>query len=155
VTTRDWMRLALLLLGIPQLGIGLWAIADPSGWFETFPGGGHNWLPEFGPYNEHLAVDAGAGLFAAGVLAVAAAVILERRVVQVAMIGFLAWSLPHALWHLTALDEALGGGDDVANVLALALTVVIPAVILATANRLDSGRETRELPLTGLSKCRP
>ena len=133
---RDAIRLGLLLLGIPQLGIGLWAIADPTGWFDTFPGGGHNWLPEFGPYNEHLAVDAGAGLFAAGVVAVAAAVMLERRVVQVAMAAFLAWSVPHALWHLTALDEALDGGDDVANVLALAYTVVLPVVLLAAARRL-------------------
>ena len=107
MTTRDWMRLGLLLLGIPQAGIGLWAIADPTAWFDTFPGGGHNWLPEFGPFNEHLAVDAGAGLFAAGVVAIAAAVMLERRVVQIAMVAFLAWSIPHALWHLTALDEAL------------------------------------------------
>jgi hypothetical protein len=137
MTTRDWMRLGLLLLGIPQAAIGLWAIADPTAWFDTFPGAGHNWLPEFGPYNEHLAVDAGAGLFAAGVVANAAAVMLERRVVQIAMVAFLAWSVPHALWHLTALDEALAGGDDIANVFALAFTVVLPIVLLATANRLE------------------
>jgi hypothetical protein len=137
MTVRDWMRLGLLLLGIPQAAIGLWAIADPTAWFDTFPGAGHNWLPEFGPYNEHLAVDAGAGLFAAGVVAIAAAVILERRVVQIAMVAFLAWSVPHALWHLTALDEALAAGDDVANVSALALTVVLPLVLLATASRLE------------------
>ena len=57
-------------------------------------------------------------------VAIAAAAMLERRVVQIAMIAFLAWSVPHALWHLTAIDEALASGDDVANVAALAFTVV-------------------------------
>jgi hypothetical protein len=137
MTNRDWIRLVLLLLGIPQAAIGLWAIADPAAWFDTFPGGGHHWLPEFGPYNEHLAVDAGAGLFAAGVVAIAAAVMLERRVVQIAMVAFLAWSVPHALWHVTAIDDALDGADDIANLSALAFTVVLPIGLLATANRLE------------------
>src|ERR671918_198957 len=72
----------------------------------------------------------------AGVLALAAAIALERRVVQVAMLGYLAWSVPHALWHLTAIDEALGTTDDVINIGALAVTVAVPLVLLLTANRL-------------------
>ena len=128
----EWRRLALLLLGVPQAGIGIWAIVTPRGWYDSFPGAGHHWLPAFGPYNEHFAVDAGAGLLAAGVLAIVAVVWLERRVVQVAMIGFLAWSVPHAIYHLTALD-ALDAGDNVVNVGLLALTVVVPVVLLATA----------------------
>ena len=72
-------------------------------------------------------------------LAIVAAVWLERRVVQVAMIGFLAWSVPHAIYHLTALD-ALDAGDDVVNVGLLAVTVVLPAVLLATAGGIpESG----------------
>jgi hypothetical protein len=129
----DWRRLALLVLGIPQAGIGLLALVAPTGWYDSFPGGGHHWLPAFGPYNEHFAVDAGAGLFAAGALAVVAAIWLERRVVQVAMVGFLAWSVPHAIWHLTALD-ALGTSDNVINVTLLAVTVVVPAILLLTAD---------------------
>ena len=136
MTAERWQRLGLLVLGVPQTAIGLWALLAPRDWYDTFPGGGREWLPAFGPYNEHFATDAGAGILAAGVLALAAAIALERRVVQVAMLGYLAWSVPHALWHLTAIDEALGTTDDVINIGALAVTVAVPLVLLLTANRL-------------------
>lgn len=135
ISSVVWQRLGLLVLGIPQAAIGLWALLAPRDWYDTFPGGGREWLPAFGPYNEHFAVDAGAGIFVAGVLALIAAVILERRVVQVAMIGYLAWSVPHAIWHLTDLD-ALDTTDNVINVTTLAITVIVPVVLLLTADRL-------------------
>src|SRR5215211_11001 len=137
MSATRWRRLALLVLGIPQVGVGLWAMFVPERWYESFPGAGRDWLPAFGPYNEHFAVDAGAGIFAAGALAIVAAIWLERRVVQIAMLGFLAWSVPHAVWHLTALD-ALGTDDNVINVTLLAVTVVLPAVLLLTADRLPA-----------------
>jgi hypothetical protein len=137
-----WQRLGLLVLGIPQTAAGLWALVAPRDWYDTFPGGGREWLPAFGPYNEHFAIDAGVGIFAAGVLALLAAGILERRVVQVAMIGYLAWSLPHAIWHLTALD-ALDTDDNVINVITLAITVVGPLALLLTANRLPDRTRAR------------
>jgi hypothetical protein len=138
VTAEKWQRLGLLVLGIPQTASGLWAVIAPRDWYDAFPGGGREWLPAFGPYNEHFATDAGVGILAAGVLALAAAVVLERRVVQVAMIGYLAWSVPHAVWHLTAIDEALGTTDDVINVATLSVTVILPLVLLVTASRLES-----------------
>jgi hypothetical protein len=148
MTRTAWRRLALLLLGVPQAGIGLWALLAPHGWYDSFPGAGRHWLPAFGAYNEHFAVDAGAGLFAAGALAIVAAIWLERRVVQVAMLGFLAWSVPHAIWHLTALD-ALGTADNAINMTLLAATVVLPLVLLLTAEGLPgedrSGRQDQKV----------
>jgi hypothetical protein len=138
VALMNWIRTGLLVLGIPQTASGLWALIAPRDWYDTFPGGGREWLPAFGPYNEHFATDAGVGILAAGVLALAAAVVLERRVVRVAMIGYLAWSVPHAVWHLTAIDEALGTTDDVINITTLAVTVILPLVLLVTASRLES-----------------
>jgi hypothetical protein len=137
MTVERWQRLGLLVLGVPQTASGLWALLAPRDWYDTFPGGGREWLPAFGPYNEHFATDAGVGILAAGVLALAAAVVLERRVVQVAMLGYLAWSVPHALWHLTAIDEALGTTDDALNIGTLAVTVVLPLVLLLAASRLE------------------
>jgi hypothetical protein len=114
----------------------------PRDWYDTFPGGGREWLPAFGPYNEHFATDAGVGILAAGVLALVAAVMLERRVVQVAMVGYLAWSVPHAIWHLTAL-EALDTTDNVINVTTLAIAVVLPLALLLTATRLPRQAQRR------------
>jgi hypothetical protein len=123
------IRVILLLLAIPQLFAGAWALVDPKGWYENFPGGGREWLPVFGPYNEHFAIDAGAGLFAVSVLLIAAAVILERRVVQVALIGWLAFAIPHTIYHMVRLDK-LDTGDAIANVITLGATVLLPLALL-------------------------
>lgn len=134
-------RVGLVALGAPQAGIGLWALLAPRDWYDSFPGGGREWLPAFGPYNEHFAADAGSGLLAAGLLVLVAAVVLERRVVQVALVGWLAFAIPHTVYHLTAFDT-LDGTDNALNLALLSLTIVVPIALLAGAGRL--GRPARE-----------
>ena len=137
-------RVGLLALGAPQAAIGVWALVAPRDWYDTFPGGGREWLPAFGPYNEHFAADAGSGLLAAGLLVIVAALVLERRVVQVALVGWLAFAVPHTGYHLTAFDT-LDGVDNALNFIVLSLTIVVPVILLATAGRL--GRPaTTEVP---------
>ena len=123
------VRGALLALGIPQAAIGLWALVAPNGWYDTFPGAGREWLPEYGPYNEHFAVDIGSTFLALGTLLVVAAVVLERRVVQVALLAYLVYSLPHAIYHF-ATSDLLPTGDTIANDALLALTIAVPAMLL-------------------------
>jgi hypothetical protein len=123
------IRVTMVLLAIPQGFAGAWALVDPKGWYENFPGAGREWLPPFGPYNEHFAVDAGAGLFATSVLLILAAVILERRVVQVALAGWLAFAIPHTTYHMLNLDK-LDTGDAIANVITLSATVLLPLLLL-------------------------
>lgn len=122
-------RVVMVAIALPQLVIGAWAIADPSGWFEDFPGGGRHWLPVYGPYNDHLAVDAGAGLFATSVLLILAALVLERRVVQVALAGWLAFAIPHTVFHYLTLDR-YETRDTVPNAISLAATVLVPLALL-------------------------
>jgi alkylhydroperoxidase family enzyme len=121
------------LLALPQALIGIWALLAPAGWFETFPGAGHNWLPAYGAYNEHLATDVGATFVALGLLLLGAALYLERRLVQVALVAYLAFEIPHFIYHLGA-DDALASGDRIASAVTLALTVVL-AVALLTLTR--------------------
>jgi hypothetical protein len=123
------VRVGMLAMALPQLFAGAWALADPRGWFDDFPGGGRHWLPPFGPYDEHLAVDAGAALFATSVLVILAAIVLERRAVQVALAGWLAFAIPHTIYHLTALDN-FDTTDAVLNVITLGLTVLVPLILL-------------------------
>jgi hypothetical protein len=123
------VRAGLLVLAIPQLFAGGWALVDPRGWFDEFPGAGRHWLPPLGPYDEHLAIDAGAGLFATSVLLILAAIVLERRVVQVALAGWLAFAVPHTIYHYVTLDR-YGTTDAVINGITLGLTVLIPLVLL-------------------------
>jgi len=126
---RRPVRVALVLLAVGQGITGLWALFAPRNWYDDFPGGGARWLPEFGPYNEHFAVDAGAGLLATSLLLIAGAVILERRVVQLALFGWLAFAIPHTTYHLITLDE-LETGDAIANAITLGATVVLPLALL-------------------------
>ena len=96
---RTLTRIGLVVLAVPQLAIGIWALASPRGWFGDFPGAGRAWLPFFGPYDEHLVVDVASTFLAVGVVLVLAALCLGRRVVQVAAIGYLVYQLPHAIYH--------------------------------------------------------
>jgi hypothetical protein len=128
------LRAGLLILGVPQFAIGAWAIISPHGWFDTFPGAGHHWLPAYGAFNSHLAFDVGATFVAIGLILGLAALWLERRVVQLALIGYLAYAIPHFIYHL-ANDHDLGGGDQVANGITLGLTVLLALVLLSLTRR--------------------
>jgi len=123
------LRAGLLILGVPQLLIGAWALVSPHGWFDSFPGAGHHWLPAYGPYNAHLATDVGATFVAIGLILILAALWLERRVVQVAVIGYLAYAIPHTIYHL-ANDHDIGGGDQVADGVTLVLSVLLALTLL-------------------------
>jgi hypothetical protein len=128
-----WLRPVLVLLAVPNLIAGLWAIVAPENWFENFPGWAPRLVEALPPYNEHLATDAGAGLFATGVLALVAAMWLRRDVVVTAMIGYLAFALPHALFHLANPADALTGSEDVVNSITLLIAVVAASATLIAA----------------------
>jgi AhpD family alkylhydroperoxidase len=136
---RAITRVGLLLLALPQALIGLWALVAPRDWFETFPGAGHSWLPAYGAYNEHLATDVGATFVAIGLVLVLAAVYLERRLVQVALVAYLVFEIPHFVYHLGA-DDRLGGGDRFASGTTLALTVLLALALLASTRRRPAAR---------------
>jgi alkylhydroperoxidase family enzyme len=128
------VRVVLLLIGLPQLAIGLWALLSPSGWYDHFPGAGNNWLPAYGPFNEHFAVDIGSTFIALGLALVIAAIWLDRRAVQLALIAYLAYAVPHFVYHVGA-DSALDGGDQVANGIGIGLAVVTALLLLGLTFR--------------------
>jgi alkylhydroperoxidase family enzyme len=150
--SRAIFRGGLIVLAVPQALIGLWALFAPRGWFDTFPGAGHHWLPAYGAYNEHLATDVGGTFVALGLLLLGAAVFLERRLVQVALVAYLAFEIPHFIYHLGA-DDALSNGDQGASAVTLALTVVL-AVALLVLTRRSPAAPTRSDAVGGASGSR-
>ncbi|MFG2631925.1 hypothetical protein [Streptomyces sp. NPDC048473] len=63
------LRRALLgVLALAGAYTGVWAYFAPRNWHARFPGFGRSWLPQLGPYNEHLSKDAGAMFLAPAVL---------------------------------------------------------------------------------------
>lgn len=137
----DFLRVNVVLVGLVNMGIGLWAIISPHGWYRTFPGLGHHWVAALGPYDEHLARDAGSGLLAVGVLLVWAPVAPRAELLRPALVASLAFSVPHLAYHVASADD-LPAADNVVNLLLLAGAVAIPAGLL-WASRPRSGESPR------------
>lgn len=134
---RSWIRLGLVVLAVPSLQVGTWAVVATSNWFAEFPGFGRGWTAAEPPYNEHLATDAGAGFLALGVVLALAAWWLDRRLVTAALVGALAFMVPHTLHHL--IDPALDGADLVASQGSLVGQLVLAAVLLVAVVRSGVG----------------
>jgi hypothetical protein len=139
---RNEFRAGLLALGIPFAAIGIWSLVAPHSWYSDFPGSGHHWVSPLGPYNEHSTRDFGGLYLGLGLLLVYAGIFLRRQVVQVALATSLVFAVPHFIFHMTKL-EALSTGDNVANMTSLALTVLLPVVLLALSGRASSASEPK------------
>ena len=131
--SRYAARVLFGLLAIVAGALGGWAEAAPRSFYRTFPGFGHHWLPPLGPYNEHLLRDFGAlnlGLAAAALVAA----ILLGAAAWAAAAAWIAYSLPHLVFHAIHTDP-YGVADNVANLVALTAALVWPAVALWLATR--------------------
>ena len=129
---RTVSRVILALLAITSVQLGLWATFAPRSFYEDFPGGGRSWVAADGPYNEHLVRDFGDLNLAIALVALVALVTLARPAVLAAAGAWLIYGVPHLVYHLRHLD-VYDTSDQVANVTALALVVVVPALLLWAA----------------------
>ena len=130
-----WVAPVLWLIAVPNVLTGTWALLDPSGWFEQFPGLAPRLVAAYPPFNEHLATDAGAGVLTVGVLA-GAALIVDRTDGQlVAGAGLAAFTVPHALFHLLNPSELLAGGENAMSTVPLVVTAVASVALLLDAVR--------------------
>ncbi len=125
-----WLRVLMVLLAVPNVITGLWAVLSPQHWYDNFPGWAPQLVAALPPYNEHLATDAGAGLLATGVVMGLAAAWPRREVVITAAVAFLAFSLPHFLWHAVNPAAPMTSAENAVNSLTLAAAVVGAGVVL-------------------------
>jgi hypothetical protein len=130
---RTVVRAVLAVLGAIQLTDGIYALFAPRSFYEDFPFG-RGWVEALPAYSEHLVRDVGSLFIATAVVLFAAAIWTERRLVQVATASFLAFSVPHFVYHAFNLGP-YDTGDAIANVVSLLFTVVAPAVVLAATFR--------------------
>jgi hypothetical protein len=130
---RTVVRAVLAVLGAIQLTDGIYALFAPRSFYEDFPLG-RGWVEALPAYSEHLVRDVGSLFIATAVVLFAAAIWTERRLVQVATASFLAFSVPHFVYHAFNLGP-YDTGDAIANVVSLLFTVVAPAIVLAATFR--------------------
>ncbi|MFI6490170.1 hypothetical protein [Streptomyces sp. NPDC050564] len=121
---------SLGFLALTGLYAGAWAYFSPKGWHENFPGFGLSWLPQLGPYNEHLAKDAGAMFLALSALTIIALrQVRNKRIVQTTGAVWLVFNVLHFSYHMQHL-EMYGTRDQVLNVVTLSALVLLSAVLL-------------------------
>ena len=125
---------SLGLLAVTGLYTGIWAYFSPKGWHANFPGFGRSWLPQLGPYNEHLAKDAGAMFLALAVLTIITLrYIHNNRAVQMTGAVWLVFNLLHLIYHLQHL-HMYQPSDQVLNVISLSALLVLSAVLLVPSH---------------------
>ncbi len=127
-------RATLIPLGAIQFVNGVWATFAPRSFYDDFPLGIGGWVSALPSYNEHLMRDVGGLFLATGFILLIASVRLERRLVVVALVSYLLFSIPHAIFHFFNL-EPYGTGDAIGNVVALAATVLLPLGMLVLLSR--------------------
>jgi hypothetical protein len=126
------LRVALAILALVSVELGAWATFAPRSFFDDYPGLGRHWVRAYGPYNEHLVRDFGALNLALAVVTIVALITLGRPLVIAVAIAWLAWGVPHLVYHLRHLD-VFSTGDKVANVVGLAAVPVLAIVVLVLA----------------------
>ena len=131
--SRGIVRAVLGILGGVQVVNGLYALLAPSSFYGDFPLG-RGWVEALPAYSEHLVRDVGSLFLATGIVLLAAVVWTERRLVQVALVSYLAFALPHAIYHAFNL-EPYGTGDAIANVVTLGFTAIAPIALLIAMRR--------------------
>jgi hypothetical protein len=135
-------RSALVFLGAGGAATGMWAYVAPRHWYHNFPGFGMSWLPQLGPYNEHLVKDVGAMFLAmAALTAVTFVLVANQTLVRVTALMWLVFNTLHCIYHLPML-QMYNTRDATVNAILLPL-LVLAAVALFSPVRVSSGPSPR------------
>jgi hypothetical protein len=124
---RALLRPGLVLLAAVEVVLGLWTLLFPASFYADVPT--VDFTP---PFSEHLFRDFGGATLGLAVVLTAAAVWMERRLVVVALLAYLAFSVPHLVFHLGHL-HGLGGQPATMLVVVLAGSVLLPLALLGIA----------------------
>lgn len=129
----------LWLLVASQVVVGLWAQLAPLSFYDDFPLPGHPWVALLPPYNEHLVRDVGGLSLALTVVLGAAAVRPDRRSTRVALVAFLVYTVPHAVFHTAHLVH-FPAGDAIGQTVGFGVEIAVALAVLALSGRLPAAR---------------
>jgi nucleoside-diphosphate-sugar epimerase len=124
-------RILLWLLAASGLAIGVYAEFFPRAFYDDFPFG-RNWVAHDGPYNEHLIRDFGAMNLALAAVTLVALYYATRAAARAAAIGWIVFSVPHAVYHFRNLGH-YDTADQIGNVVTLTFGVALAVAALATS----------------------
>jgi hypothetical protein len=127
---KAYVRMVLAIFAALELVLGVWLTFVPRSFYDHVPT--VDWDP---PYAEHAFRDFGAASLGLTVVLIAAVIRLDRFLTTVALLAYVVFSLPHAVFHVSHLH-----GDNLGWSIVLAtfvsLMVVLPLSALAAARKL-------------------
>ena len=132
------LRLGLAVLAFIELALGLWTSFAPESFYNDVPT-----VDLTPPYSEHLFRDFGGATLGLAIVLCAAAIWPETKWVIVALVAYLAFAVPHLVFHLGHLH---GASDAEAAMLAIGLCVMVllPLALLGvTLVRATRARQRR------------
>jgi hypothetical protein len=136
------LRVGLWLFAAVELVLGTWTTFFPRHFYDTVPT--VNLTP---PFSEHVLRDFGGASLGLAIALGAAALWPEIRLVLVSLLAYLAFAVPHLVFHVGHLH---GASEQQAALLVttLVLSVVLPIALLAVAlvRWRRRGREPQPLP---------
>ncbi len=129
------LRVGLAILAAAAWMIGIWNQFLPEHFYDNFPG-----VALTPPFAEHYARDFGGATLGLAIVLTAAAIVPRSVLVIPALLGQLAFALPHAWFHLHHVEDAT---PEVA-IVTLLMTIGQPAAALALLGiALVRGRRER------------
>jgi hypothetical protein len=138
-----FLRIGLWFIAVTQTLVGAVQLLLPQTFYDDFPFPGHNWVSLLPPYNEHLMRDVGALNLSLAVVAIFAAISMERRLSIATLLGYLAFSLPHAIFHAGHLEH-FPAGDAITQTVLLFFAVILPIALLVPAVRAANPGKSRD-----------
>ena len=126
---KNLVRPGLIVLAAIQVVLGVWTLLFPASFYNDVPT--VDWTP---PYSEHLFRDFGGATLGLAVVIIAAAIWLERRLVIVALVAYLAFSFPHAIFHAEHLEGESPALSTVLLILVI-LSVLLPLGLIVVVVR--------------------
>jgi hypothetical protein len=126
---RGYVRSVLVVFAAYQLVLGLFLTFFPADFYELPT---VNWTP---PYSEHLFRDLGGASLGLAIVLIAAAIRFDRLLAVVALLAYLAFAVPHLIFHLGHL-EGDSPGWSVVLAAVTTLSVLVPASALAATRRM-------------------
>ena len=120
----------LLVLAVPQVLTGAWAVLAPRSFYDDFPGIGPALVGRDGPFNAHLVTDAGAGFLAIGACVAIAALLGGRGRCRLALVTYLVLESPHATFHLLHRADGLSGPGELLGIGGVLSGVAVAVALL-------------------------
>ena len=129
------VRVGLIALAAIQWTTGLWMQLLPESFYRDFPT-----VDLTPPFSEHLMRDFGGASVGLAAVITAAAVWMDARLTVIALLAYLAYSVPHLVFHLGHLHDA-SSAQTAFIVISLGGSALLPSALLALA--VVEGRRRR------------